>query len=260
MEPVQHQPSDSPRTISLPSRVIVSLRAGAVLALANILCAAILTWGWVHAKAEAKAISVTGSAKKTIQSDLIVWTARVNASDPDLVKAYEALRGSSDKVLAYLKAQGISDGQVTVSSVGTIKRHAKDQKGNDTEKVVMYELYQEVTISSGEVKKVADVARKITTLIKDGVMLDSQSPRYIYTKLADLKIDMLAQATKDATTRAKQIAANSGSDLGPVIDAKMGVMQINPVNGNEVSSLGNSDQSSLEKDITAVVTARFALK
>ncbi len=251
---------DTQRSISLPTRVIVSLRAGAVLAIANILCVAILSWAWVHAKAEPKALSVTGSAKKVIQSDLIVWSARVNASDADLVKAYESLRVSTEKVQAYLKAEGVPEAQITISSVGTTKRRAKDQKGNDTEKVIAYELGQDVTISSGDVKRISEVARKITTLIKDGVMLDSESPRYIYTKLADLKIDMLAQATKDATARARQIATNAGSDLGGVLDAKMGVLQINPMNSNEVSSLGNNDQTSLDKEITAVVTARFSLK
>lgn len=91
-------------------------------------------------------------------------------------------------------------------------------------------------------------------------MLDSAPARYLYTKLADLKVNMLAEATKDATSRAQQIAGNSGASLGPVREARMGVMQINPIHSNSVSDSGNNDTSSYEKEITAVVSAKFALK
>ena len=71
---------------------------------------------------------------------------------------------------------------------------------------------------------------------------------------------MLAEATKDATARAGQIACNSGAVLGTVLDAKMGVMQINAIHSNDVSGSGVNDTMSLEKEISAVVTARFALR
>jgi len=40
----------------------------------------------------------------------------------------------------------------------------------------------------------------------------------------------------------------------------MGVMQINPANSNDVSDYGNNDTTSLFKDITAVVSAKFELE
>jgi hypothetical protein len=93
---------------------------------------------------------------------------------------------------------------------------------------------------------VAAASRKITELIQEGVVVESSAPTYIYTKLADLKIEMLAEATKDATARARQIAENSGARLGAIREARMGVMQINPVHSTAVSDSGNNDTSSLE--------------
>lgn len=40
----------------------------------------------------------------------------------------------------------------------------------------------------------------------------------------------------------------------------MGVMQINPLHSTDVSHSGNNDTSSLEKEITAVVSAKFAVE
>src|SRR5437016_7360263 len=174
---------DTARPVTLPAKLIVSLKAGFVLALANVACVLIFSWAWMHVKAETKAIAVTGSAKKAIVSDLIVWSARISAVDPDLGKAFDALRAGNEKTLAFLKKEGIADNQIIVSSISTTKRRAKDDKGHELEKIVAYELTQEVQVRSADVNRVSDVARRITGLIKEGVMLESDSPRYLYTKM-----------------------------------------------------------------------------
>jgi hypothetical protein len=118
---------------------------------------------------------------------------------------------------------------------------------------------QYVMVESKDMKKVPEVSRSITSLIKDGVEIDSGSPRYLYTKLAELKIDMLAEASKDATMRASQIVNNANGKLGRLVEAKMGVMQINPKGSSATSAEGNNDTSSFEKEIMALVTVRFEL-
>jgi hypothetical protein len=47
--------------------------------------------------------------------------------------------------------------------------------------------------------------------------------------------------------------------LGAIRDARMGVMQINPLHSTAASDTGNNDTTSMEKEITAVVSARFEL-
>jgi hypothetical protein len=82
-------------------------------------------------------------------------------------------------------------------------------------------------------------------------------PQYFYTKLSDMKVDMLADATLNAKKRAEKIAINGGGKIGPLRSTKMGVFQITPVYSNEVSDYGINDTSSLEKKITAVVNVEF---
>jgi hypothetical protein len=59
--------------------------------------------------------------------------------------------------------------------------------------------------------------------------------------------------------RAQQVASSTGSSIGSVRTARMGVMQITAADSNEVSDAGINDTSSLEKDITAVVNVGFAV-
>jgi uncharacterized protein len=251
---------DSSSEIKLPAKVVVSLRAGAILAVANVLCVIILAWAWMHVKSEAKVISVTGSARKVIQSDLIVWEGKISVSHPDLQNGYDGLKVATDRTIAYLMAQGVAQEGISLSSIWMKKNFGRDEKGNPTDKVTSYDLIQTVQITSSDVGRISEVSRKITGLIKEGVILESAPPAFMYTKLADLKISMLAEATKDATARAAQIASNSSAKLGSIRDARMGVMQINPVHSNAVSDSGNNDTTSFEKEITAIVSARFELE
>src|SRR5262249_25028583 len=107
--------------------------------------------------------------------------------------------------------------------------------------------------------KIAEVSRDATKLIEQGLQIHSEPPLYLYAKLADLKIQMLADSSKDARVRAEQIAGNTGAKIGHLQSARMGVMQINAANETEVSGSGVNDTKSLEKDVLAVVTATFGV-
>jgi len=266
---------------SLPSKIVVSLQAGGIFfAIANVLCVAILVYAYMAVKLEPKTLEVKGSAKKVIVSDTISWSGTVSARDADLPKAYDKLKSDTDRIAAFIKAAGVPDNEVTFSSIHTEKVMAKEvqpafapaggiaagaalpapQIINTNNRVELYVLTQTVSIESHDMNKVPTLSRNITNLIKDNVEIDSGSPMYTYSKLSELKIDMLADATKDATNRATQIVTNANGKLGKLVEAKMGVMQINPKGVTDVSGTGNNDTTAFEKEILAVVTVRFELR
>ena len=76
---------------------------------------------------------------------------------------------------------------------------------------------------------------------------------------ADYRPSYNAEAAKDAKVRAEKVAESTGSSIGSVRTARMGVLQITPADSNEVSDSGMNDTSSLEKDITAVVNVGFEI-
>ncbi len=261
----------SSKSATLPEKIVVTLRAGgAFFAVANIVCVAILAWTYLAVKLEPKTLAVTGSARKAIVSDLVTWSGTIRAKDPDLVKAYDALNASAEKVKAFLTASGIPESEITVSAISTARRFKQKviaaATGTTpatvvtTEEVEMYTLTQTISISSSEMTKVPAVSRTVTSLIKNGVEIDSEAPSYLYTKLSELKINMLAEATRDATLRAEQIVNNANGRLGKLVEARMGVMQINPKGVTDTSPEGVNDTSSYEKEITAIVSARFEVR
>lgn len=233
--------------------------AAVVLAIGIVIASAIFGWSYSKSKKGDESITVTGSAKKRIKSDLIVWSASVTAQSGQISEAYKQLADNVPKVKKYLMDKGIPEAQITISSISSVQEREKDSEGNLTGKTTGYSLKQDVQVKSNDVEKVSQVAREATELINQGIFIESSAPQFIYTKLGDLKIEMLAEAAKDAKARAEQIANSTGNSIGTVRSAKMGVMQITAADSNEVSDYGLNDTGSFEKDITAVVNVSFAI-
>ena len=70
----------------------------------------------------------------------------------------------------------------------------------------------------------------------------------------------MAKASENAKERAKLLVLGSGAKLGKVVSASQGVFQITKPLSNEISDYGVYDTSSVEKQITCVVTIQFAVE
>jgi hypothetical protein len=94
-----------------------------------------------------------------------------------------------------------------------------------------------------------------------GVTVSSSAPAYFYTRLGELKIQMLAEASKDARTRADNIVKSAGgATIGKLRGADMGVINVNPANSTSTSWEGNNDTTTYEKDIITIVHITYELK
>jgi len=230
-----------------------------VLAVGLVVATTIGGWFFVKGKRGDQTITVTGSARKRIKSDLVIWRSAISYQAPVLSEAYRSLSEAVPRVKAYLVSKGIAENQITVSSISSQTLHGRSSDGVETSEITGYSLRQELSVRSTEVEKIGQIAREATELINQGILLESMAPEYLYTKLGDLKIEMLAEAAKDAKRRAEQIAQSTDSSIGTVRTARMGVLQITAADSTDVSDSGMNDTSSLEKDITAVVNIGFAV-
>ena len=122
-----------------------------------------------------------------------------------------------------------------------------------------YQLSQSLQIESKEVEKVEKISREITELLNQGIAFYSQQPRYYYTELESLKLEMIAKATEDARIRAERIAENSEAKLGDLISANMGVFQITGQNSGEDYSWGGAFNTS-SKNKTASITMKLVFE
>lgn len=247
-------------------------RSALSLSVAIVLASVVASGAFLRAKRLDQNIKITGSAKRRIKSDLMIWRTSVSAEAATLAEAYSRLTRDVEKTKAFLISQGFPDNQIVISAVTTTTIRAsrgiqKQQLVSEDDgvaagggRVTSYSLTQSLQIRSSEIDKLTDVSRKVTQLINQGILLESNEPEYLYTKLAELKVEMLADAAKDARERAAQIASSAGGKVGEMRSAEMGVMQVNAADANEISGYGVNDTKSVEKDVLAVVHVTFALE
>ena len=208
-------------------------------------------------------VKVTGLAKQDFVSDLIVWNASFSRKSMNMQDAYNLLKSDAAAIKKYLLGKGIKESQIIFTSVNINKdfEYSYDSQGRQSRSFTGYSLNQDVQIESEEVDKVEGVSRQVTDLIESGIELNSQQPRYYYTQLADLKIEMLASATEDARNRAEQIADNSKARLGKLKNARMGVFQITAQNSPEDFTWGGVyNTSSKKKTASVTVKLEFGIK
>ncbi|MGE5457399.1 MAG: SIMPL domain-containing protein, partial [Methanococcaceae archaeon] len=144
--------------------------------------------------------------------------------------------------------------------INSMPVHETAPNGMQSNKIIGYVYSQRIEISSTDVEKIKSISLDISSLVNEGVNFMVEMPEYHYTKLADLKVQIQAEAARDAMNRGARIAASAGRKLGPLRTARMGILQITPKFSNMISDYGVNDLSSIEKEITAVVSASFEIE
>jgi len=234
---------------------------GVCVAVATIFSTLILSKGVISIKRlTEEIIDVTGSAEMDIVSDYIVWTSGFKQRGTNLKKAYEKLRGDQEKVEQYLLSKGIRKDEIVALPATTTTLYKKTEEGHSTNDIEGYVVGQKVEVRSNDVEKVTEISRESTELLDQDIQFISSPPEYFYTKISELKIEMLAKASANAKERADRMAQSTGNKIGVMRSAKMGTFQINPINSYDVSWYGNHDTSSYEKKVISVVHVNFAIE
>ena len=244
----------------MKTEILKSLLIGCAIVLSCV----ILGGAYNYKHRSANTISVTGLAEKDFSSDLIVWTASFNRFNPELKSAYANLKSDEETIKSYLISKDIKENEIIFSSVNMNKEFNRtyDERGNEISATFSgYNLSENVRVESGEIDRVEKLSREVTELLENGIELNSSAPNYYYTKLNELKIDLLARASADAKKRAETIAGNSGSSLGDIKDATMGVFQITGKNTNEDYSYGGVfNTSSRNKTASITLKVNYLIK
>lgn len=185
-------------------------------------------------------INVTGNAKKDFESDIVKWSAYYSRKSMDLSVASEQLKKDRDLVQQFLVSQGVNPKEILFNAVNINREFSyhSDGSGNSYNTFTGYSLQQNVSVESKDLDKVDNASREISTLISQGLELSSNAPNYYYSKLEDLKLELISQASDNAKQRATNIAEEAGSSLGDLVRADLGIFQITGQNDNEDYSYG----------------------
>jgi hypothetical protein len=231
-----------------------------ILALGLVLGGAILGAQFKAGQTADRFVTVKGVAEREVEADLALWPLQVVTANNDLSAAQARMDGMVSRTLAFLEEKGISVDQVTIQSFRVQDSQANAyQGGNAANRFI---ITQTLLVRSEDPVGVQAASQAVGELVEAGVVLTSGQeygvggPIFVFTRLNDLKPEMLAQATSRALEAAQEFALASESKVGKIRRANQGVFQILPRD----PAPGQMEQNQLYKTVRVVTTVEYLLE
>jgi hypothetical protein len=209
-------------------------------------------------------ISVTGSAKERVSSDIgkFVGSWSRQTTKGSIANGYTDLAADLTKIKTYIKAAGATDEEIVVEPSTSYTEYDYDERGNrvmSSERVV---LRQSVSVTSSDLPKIKKMADEASEIVKKGVFFEPQPAQYLYSseKLSAIRVTLMSKAITDAKSRADAIAEATGANVKKLATASSGVVQLLRPDSVDVEDYGSYDTSTIEKDVMITVRANFELR
>jgi hypothetical protein len=242
--------------------------SGQRLAAALLIALGIAAGGWLVGQGFANArmadrfVTVKGIAEREVKADLALWPIRVVTTDNDLAKAQERMAENMRRVREFLTKHGVD---LAGSELQRLQvRDANANQYGDTSRVRdRYVIQQTLMVRSDKPDAIAAVSQLAGEMVAAGIVLSSEDdgyaaggPRFLYTKLNEIKPPMIAEATARARESAEKFAQDSQSRLGGIRHANQGVFEILPRDQGP----GVPESAQVSKLVRVVSTVEYYLE
>jgi len=176
-----------------------------------------------------RTVTVKGLAEREYPADKMIWPIQFSAAHDDLEGVYIAIESSAAKITAFLEAKDVQTSEMTSSSPIVTDKTAQ-RYGNAGPPKFRYAATQTITVYSTNIDVVRSVMNDLSQLGKQGIAFvggDYQSrTEYIFTRLNEIKPEMIEEATTKAREVALKFAEDSKSQLGKIKRALQGQFSI----------------------------------
>lgn len=181
-----------------------------------------------------RVVSVKGLAEKEVIANRVIWPLSFKEIGNDLESLHSSIKTKNKIIKDYLISKGLEEGEISLSSPQIIDMNAERYRNEPS--TYRYNITSVITVSSDKVELVRNLISSQSDLLQKGVALSSGDYQfdiqYLYTKLNDIKPEMIEEATKNARASAEKFAKDSESKLGKIKNASQGQFSINDRDAN----------------------------
>ena len=201
-----------------------------------------------------RSVTVRGLAERNVTADLATWTLTYSEKGTELGPVQAAVDEKSRAVRAFFQRAGFRPDQVSDTGISLSSFYDQD-RGQDSVTV-----RKSVQLRTGEVMKARAAFARQADLIRSGVALEEGSGIvYSFTRLNEIKPQMIAEGTHSARQSAQQFAKDSGTDVGGIKSATQGYFSIGARDGDVDGEGGSSAGDSPFQKVRVVTTIEFYL-
>jgi hypothetical protein len=232
-------------------RLSSSVTAAAILAVGLLLSALVLGRGLGNIRDGPSVVTVRGVAERDVVADLATWTIATQANGSDLAEVQARADRDAETVQAFLAANGFAAAEVQPRG-SSVSQYFDSNFGR-----MNITIRQRLQARTTDIPKMERAFANQAELIRRGVALDSDGLgglTYSFTRLNDVKPEMIAEATRAAREAADQFAADSGTRVGKIRQATQGLFTITGRDGDTGSGTDTPNQK-----VRVVTTIEFTL-
>jgi len=208
---------------------------GAFLFLGLIIFGFILRNAAIDIKEYERSVTVKGLSEREYKADIVIWPIQFIMVNNDLEKLYSEIESTTLKIRDFLVENGINATEISISSPAITDTSAQ-RYGNNAKPEFRYTATQTVTVYSTNIDAARTVMENLSKLGKTGIVFSAGNFRtqteYLFTRLNEVKPEMVEEATRKAREVALEFAADSQSSLGKIKKASQGRFSINPRDKN----------------------------
>jgi uncharacterized protein len=194
----------------------------------------LLKAGIENFKDKDRVVSVKGLAEKEVMADKVIWPIAFKEVGDDLLTVNNSIQVKNSAIVSYLKKNGLSDVEITQSAPEIIDMQAERYSNNQAR--FRYNVTSVITVSTDKVDLVRKLMGQLDELIKKKIAITGDDFRFqkqfLFTKLNDVKPEMIQEATKNARASAAKFAQDSESELGKIKSADQGQLSISDRDAN----------------------------
>ena len=191
--------------------------------------------GIIYIKSLDRTVTVKGLSEREVPADIAIWPITFQEAGNDLNDLFSSIQQKNVLVVDFLKNIGFKTEEISVSPPGILDKQAAGYSGSDTFKF-RYSGDSTITVYSQDVDSIRKAMNKLVDLGKQGIAFTRQGyqtqTEFIFTKLNNIKPEMVEEATKNAREVAEKFARDSNSTLGKIKKASQGQFSINNRDNN----------------------------
>jgi uncharacterized protein len=236
---------------------------GLLLAIGMASAAFILGVQAKRAVAGQQSITVKGLAEKPIKADSAEWAVSAGATADTEAEALKKLAEERKVLEAFLVKQGLDASTWTVD-LENLNPHYEEIFIKDTPRQVQkgFDATQSIRVSSKDLAKITEANKAFLQLRAENHPVSASSPSYLVGNLENIKMSLIADATKNARARATEFVKQDGVKVGVMKSANQGAFYILPAGGeaSDDSYGGTYDKSTIDKTARVVVTIVYNIE
>ncbi len=203
---------------------------GAFICAGLILLGVLGSHGIVKLRALDRVVAVKGLSERDVPADIAIWPIKFSDAGNNLGTLYADVQKKNALIVEFLKGNGFTDDEITVSVPSINDRQAQGYGGTQQAEFRYYGS-SIITVYTTQVAAVRKAMLKLVDLGKQGIAISGDEydarTQFLFTGLNDIKPAMIEEATRNAREVAEKFAADSQSKLGKIRTASQGQFSIN---------------------------------